>query len=313
MRHLTLILLSSFTLVGCTGKFSTPIFLQGAGAISPLSLVGGTASAASTVDPATSSSAILPPAIAGQNYALTFDDEFTTLDTISPGATFNGAKWYNGNEQCCMGDSTGLPGVMYPSLYNGVSVDPYSLLTGGGLNIQLSKVNNVWFSGVLTSVDSAGQGFSQKYGYFEMSAKLSGDPGSWPSFWMLNTSNLTHTSNLTGGGGEIDIFEQYNTFHNGFCTTFHDWSAGTTPYYNCGIKTDDVTNGFHRYAMLWTETTTTIYFDDVQVAQTTTPDVMKQPYYMLMDMGLGGGWPTTATPNTSNFEIKYVRAYALKP
>ena len=260
-----------------------------------------------TPNPATS----LPKPIASMNYALTFDDEFTSLSTVSGGNTYNGAKWYNGTEQCCMSDeSNHLPAVMYPTVYNGQSVNPYTLIDGGGLNITLQKVNNAWYSGVMTSVDGRGQGFSQQYGYFEMSAKLSGDPGTWPAFWMLNTSNLAGGNGNVSG--EIDIFEQYNTHHNGFCTTFHDWSAGTTPYYNCGIQVSDVTDGYHKYAMLWTESTMTIFFDDVQVAQTTTPSVMKQPYYMLVDQGLGGGWPTDQTPSRSAMQVKYVRVYGAK-
>ena len=238
---------------------------------------------------------------------MSFDDEFTSLNTISSGSVYNGAKWYNGTEQCCMKDeSGGLPAVMYPSSVNGVSVDPYSLINGGGLNITLSKTGNVWYSGVMTSVDNAGQGFSQQYGYFEISAKLSGDPGTWPSFWLLNEGQKQgNNSNV----GEIDVFESYGNWSNGFCTTFHDWSGGTTPYYNCGISVPNTLDGFHKYAMLWTESTTTIYFDDIQVAQTVTPAVMKQPYYMLLDMGLGGGWPTDQTPSKSAFQVKYVRVY----
>ena len=263
---------------------------------------------AATATPVASSSS-MPAAIANLNYKITFDEEFNTL-SISPNGTFDGSRWYNNTEQCCMNDTDGhLPAVMYPSVVNGLSVDPYSLIAGGGLNITLSKQNNAWYSGVMTSVDNAGQGFSQQYGYFEVTAQLSGDPGTWPSFWLLNTSQKQGVST---NGGEIDVFEQYGNFHNGFCTTFHDWGGGTTPYYNCGIQVADMTVGYHKFAMLWTASTTTIYFDDVQVAQTTTPAVMKQPYYMLLDMGLGGGWPTVDTPSSSTFKVKSVKVYAPK-
>ena len=320
MRHLG-VLIIGLALSACTAKFGAMKAAVGAQqlfsnqASSATSTTPGVLLPGVTVTPGVTTPPVvapaLPAAIAGLNYKMTFDDEFNSLDTISNGPiAVTGAKWYNGTEQCCMGDSTGLPGVMFPTVYNGISVNPYSLIPGGGLNITLTKKNNVWYSGVLTSVDSKGVGFSQKYGYFEMSANLSGDPGSWPAFWMLNTSNLTGNQASTGGGGEIDIFEQYNKFHTGFCTTFHDWSGGTTPYYNCGITVADQTVGYHKYGLLWTESTMSIYFDDVQVATTPTPAVMKQPYYLLMDMGLGGGWPTTDTPATSAFKVKYVRAYA---
>jgi hypothetical protein len=256
----------------------------------------------------TVNSGTLPAPIAGQNYVMTFDDEFTSLNTISNSNTFNGSKWYNGVDQCCMGDSTGLPGVMFPTVYNGLSVNPYGLITGGGLNLTLSKVNSTWYSGILTSVDSSGTGFSQKYGYFEFRAKLPAGPSTWPSFWLLNTANLAAPG--TQGTGEIDVFEQFGQFPNNFCTTLHDWTGGTTPYYNCNISVANMETDYHTWGMLWTQTAMTIYFDNVQVLTTTTPSVMQQAYYMLIDLGVGGGWPTDQTPSTNSMQVQYVRVYA---
>ena len=250
----------------------------------------------------------MPLPIAKLNYSLTFDDEFTSLKTISNSSSYNGSKWYNGVDQCCMGDSTGLPGVMYPTLANGQSVDPYTLIPGGGLNITLSKINNVWYSGILTSVDLAGKGFSQQYGYFEIRAKLPAGPSTWPAFWLLNTASLASGA----PAGEIDIFEQFGQFPNNFCTTLHDWGAGTTPYYNCGTTVSNMETDFHTWGFLWTEDSMTLFFDNSQVLQTVTPTVMQQPYYMLIDLGVGGGWPTDKTPSANIMQVQYVRVYAPK-
>jgi beta-glucanase (GH16 family) len=254
----------------------------------------------------------VPAAVAGQNYEVTFNDEFKSLDSISAGSTYNGAKWYNGVEECCMTDTTGAGYVMFPTQVNGFTQDPYSLMSGGGLNITLQKVNNVWYSGVMTSVDSHGQGFSQQYGYFEISMQASGDPGSWPGFWLLNTSDKTGNSANMGGSGEIDVIEQYGSFVNTFCTTYHDWSAGAQPYQNCGVPVSDISKGFHKIGFLWTESSTSVWVDDVQVLTQPTPSVFKQPYYLLVDQGLGGGWPTDKTPSSSTLKVQYVRAWAKK-
>jgi hypothetical protein len=37
---------------------------------------------------------------------------------------------------------------------------------------------------------------------------------------------------------------------------------------------------------------------------------MKQPYYLLVDLGIGSGWPTENTPHTNDLQIQYIRAYA---
>ena len=133
----------------------------------------------------------LPIPIRGGKYELTFEDNFKSIDSIAQTANARDAKWYNGVEQCCMSDSTGLPAVNYPSTINGLSVNPYSIDENHGLKITLSKVNNVWYSGVLTSVNRFGEGFYQQYGYFEIRAKLPRGQGTWPAFWMKSLSMIT--------------------------------------------------------------------------------------------------------------------------
>ena len=100
-------------------------------------------------------------------------------------------------------------------------------------------------------------------------------------------------------------------------TTLHDWGGGTTPFYKCDDTPNapgaaapiDWTDGFHTVAMLWTESVMTVYVDDQVFAMTTTPDVMKMPYYILVNLGIGGGWPTEQTPDPSVMQVDYVRVW----
>jgi beta-glucanase (GH16 family) len=62
--------------------------------------------------------------------------------------------------------------------------------------------------------------------------------------------------------------------------------------------------------MLWTAATMTFYFDGSVTMQVPTPRVMHQPYYFLIDLGIGGGWPTEKTPSINDMQIEYVRAYS---
>lgn len=245
-----------------------------------------------------------PGPIRGKNYSRSFFESFSTLGTISLGDTYNGSTWYNGVKQCCMVDSNGLPAVMFPTSYNGIQVNPYSLITGGGLNIDLVKKNNVWYSGILTSVDRNQIGFTQQYGYFEMVAKMPEGDGVWPAFWMLSTR-----SDMPA---EIDMMEYYgHDKGTTFGITLHDWRNGGTDFPNRSFfpKVSGMTSGYHAYGMLWDEQTMIFYYDDKEVWRRATPDIMKQPFYILVNNGLGGYWPTDNTPAFSQMQIKSIRAF----
>jgi len=259
-----------------------------------------------TIEVSSSASApsyLAPATLDLTGYHLTFDDEFASL-SISDSVVYNGANWYTDNEQCCLqttdGSGTAMAGLSSPQ-------DPFSLIGGGGLDIRLQKVNNLWTSGVLTSVDDSGIGFSQKYGYFEMKARFSNGLDTMPAFWLLNTAAKS------GGApaGEIDIVEYIANpgFSNYVSTTLHNWSNNTTPAMSHNIVSTPTT-GFHTYGMLWTATTMTFYFDGTVTFQAPTPSIMQQPYYLLIDQGLGGGWPTNSTPPVNDMLIQYIRVYS---
>jgi hypothetical protein len=237
-------------------------------------------------------------------YKLTFDDEFTKL-SISDSSVNDGSNWYTLNELCCLTptDGSGAAMVGITSAYN-----PFSLISGGGLDIRLQKNSNNWTSGVLTSVDSHGIGFSQQYGYFEMKAQLPTGLDTWPAFWLLNTA----AKSSGAPPGEIDIMEYISNpaFPNYIATTLHDWSNSSTVDLSHNLVTLP-TNGYHTYGMLWTATTMTFYFDGTVTFQCPTPSIMQQPYYLLVDLGIGGGWPTNGTPSPDDMLVQYVRAYSL--
>ena len=132
---------------------------------------------------------------------------------------YNGANWYTHNEQCCMATTDGSTTAMV-----GLSdrLGTFSLIPGGGLRIRLQKINNHWTSGVLTSVDNSGIGFSQQYGYFEIEAVCPSGYDTWPAFWMLNTAAKAHGALA----GEVDIVEYIANpgFINYIRSTIHDWS-----------------------------------------------------------------------------------------
>lgn len=242
-------------------------------------------------------------------YTLSFLDEFLVNSVTADSGPYvpgGNIKWFNGIEQCCMSPSDGSPGVMYPTPVNGSPVNPYSLIPGGGLNISLTKQFGTWASGVMQSVDSSQNGFSQQYGYFEMSAALPSDSGTWPAFWLLPANQTTSNH------GEIDVMEQYGQFSTAFCITLHDWNNDANSAQKCGDVGVTLNDGnYHTYGMLWTAQTMTFYLDGKQIWQNPTLAVMKAPYYMLVDLGIGGGWDSSGTTSPSVMKVKYVRAFKI--
>lgn len=244
----------------------------------------------------------LPPA----GYHLTFDDEFKTLDLSDSDGT--GKKWYTHVVQCCLGDTSHPSSAGFMAgLSDPEGKRPYSLAPGGGLVISLQKTGGAWYSGVLSTVDNTGKGFSQKYGYFEMKAKFPSSKGTWPAFWLLNTA--TRVDNHVPAG-EIDIVEGYMFAPNYINTTLHDWTPNAAALPHHLAKVADMSDGFHTYGMLWTAKTMTFYFDHAVIFETPTPEIMQQPYYPIIDLGLGGGWPTDETPQRSDMIVQYVRVYS---
>ncbi len=242
------------------------------------------------------------PPIDLSQYIMTFEDTFNSA-SISDSAINDQSRWYAQNEQCCMmaSDSkdTAMASVSGPN-------NPFSITKPSGLNIRLQRRGNLWTSGVLTSVDSKGNGFSQEYGYFEMRARFPPGLNTWPAFWLLNTASKRSNA----PAGEIDIVEYISNpaFANYMATTLHDWSNKTTPamsHYMVDLPTDN----FHTYGMLWTAETMTFYFDGEVTFQCPTPAIMHQPYYLLVDLGLGAGWPTVDTPPINDMQVQYIRAY----
>jgi len=236
-------------------------------------------------------------------YHLTLNESFEVM-SISDSKTHDGSRWYAKNEECCMsttdGTSTAMVGVSAPQ-------NPFSLIPGGGLNIRLQRTSKSWTSGVITSVDSVGEGFSQQYGYFEMKAKFPHGEDTWPAFWLLNTaSKQSHAP-----AGEIDVVEYIANPHfaNYMATTLHDWSNHSAPAAS-HHRVPSPTSGFHTYGMMWTPSTMTFYFDSAVTMRCPTPSIMKQPYYLLVDLGIGSGWPTENTPHTNDLQIQYIRAYS---
>ena len=243
----------------------------------------------------------MPP----RGYHLTFDDEYAELSISDKDGA--GTRWYTHTVQCCLSDTSNPSTPTYMAgISDGAGKDPYSLMSGGGLDIRLQKTNGAWYSGVLATVDSKGKGFAQQYGYFEVKARFPAHPGTWPAFWLLNSAALTQHA----PAGEIDVVESYMFAPAYINTTLHDWTAPSRELAHHLAHVSNLSDGFHVFGLLWTASSMRFFCDGEEIYTVPTPPIMHQPYYPILDLGLGGGWPTDKTPLRSDLEVQYVRVYA---
>jgi hypothetical protein len=238
-------------------------------------------------------------------YHLTFEDDFNELSISDTDG--NPARWYSQTIQCCLFDTSkpSTPTHM-ATLHAPGEQRPFTLVPGEGLSIELRKSHDQWYSGVLATVDHQGRGFAQQYGYFEMKAQFPDAPGTWPAFWLLNQAALT------GGRSpvEIDVVESYMQFPSYINTTLHDWAPPARTIAEHQARVSDLSQGFHSFAMLWTHDVIEFACDGIIYYTTPTTESMRQPFYPIIDLGLGGGWPTDKTPPSSRLLVRSLKVYA---
>jgi beta-glucanase (GH16 family) len=161
--------------------------------------------------------------------------------------------------------------------------------------------------------------FSQTYGRFEARIKIPAGQGLWPAFWMLG-ANIDTVS--WPQCGEIDIMENIGkepgTVHGSMHGPGYSGGSALTASYALpgnAVLADD----FHIFAVEWEAAAVRFYIDDTLYETQTPADVpagstwvFDQPFFLLLNVAVGGGWPgdpdaTTVFPQT--MLVDYVRAY----
>lgn len=151
-------------------------------------------------------------------------------------------------------------------------------------------------------------------GRLEIRAKLNGARGEWPAIWMLPVDAPWPM------GGEIDIMERLN----------HDTIAYQTIHtnytYNLGIKNDPLSHSsgtinpddYNTYSVEIYTDSISFYINDKHTF--TYPRIetdkegqfpFNQPFYLLIDMQLGGSWVGAVDPKELPVEmyVDWVKFY----
>ena len=192
-----------------------------------------------------------------------------------------------------------------------------AVVTGGMLQIVAKKESYSGYnytSALLETHDA----ISWKYGRIEARIKLPGTPGFVPAFWLLPEDGIYGWWPYSG---EIDIMEYpttqggtiYGTIHSEAYSSF----TGTAPL-GSTLPVADAETAFHIYAVEWTPEKIDFFVDQNKYFTVTNEHLghqkwpFDQPFYIILNLAVGGGWvgsPTQSTVFPATMFVDYVRVY----
>ncbi len=147
--------------------------------------------------------------------------------------------------------------------------------------------------------------FSQKYGRFEIRAKLPKGKGIWPAHWLLPAVNKWPP--------EIDIMEMLGHEPNRVYGTVHWGTYPNNKHSGSSYIGPDFSEDFHIFAIEWEPDEIRWYVDGEEFYNFTTESYIPQETMrIILNTAVGGDWPgnpdaTTVFPQYH--DIDYVRVY----
>ncbi len=162
---------------------------------------------------------------------------------------------------------------------------------------------------------------AQRFGRWEVRAKLPGTKGLWPAIWLLPDGPWPTT-------GEIDIMEYRGDLPTITSSTFH-WGTrnpDTHDYFGVeqqmaiGDKLISYADGFHTFACEWVENQLRFYVDDVHHGTFYNDEVgyflpkLSEPMRLIINTAIGGNFLTPPDETTiwpQRLTVDWVRVYEL--
>jgi beta-glucanase (GH16 family) len=255
-------------------------------------------------------------------YRLSFSDEFDAADTSRinehasggrPGAPAWRSRYRHERHTVINSEKQVYVDAAYAgSGSSALGLQPFAI-SGGVLTISADRADERhvpllggqrYMSGCITSELT----HWQRYGYFEMRARMPAGRGFWPAFWLL--------PKRVAWPPEIDIVEASGARPGGVHLGVID--PGREPSRPGGRWVDgviDTTDGFHTYAAEWTADDVT-FFIDGQLHFRSGAHQMHEPMYLLANLAVGShdaNWvpdPDASTPWPGRFAIDHIRAYS---
>lgn len=193
-----------------------------------------------------------------------------------------------------------------------------AFVSGGELVIQAIAESYSGFNYTSARMITKGK-MSRQYGKVEARMKLPYGQGIWPAFWMMGDNYSWPACGEIDvmemiGGGDMRDNRSYGTGH--WDDGGHQFLGGNTTPVVWPAKLSD---GYHVYGIEWNASSIKWFVDGSQFYELDiTPAARSefhQPYFLLLNLAVGGNWPgvpdgTTVFPQL--MYVDYVRWYEWK-
>ncbi|MFI5835877.1 discoidin domain-containing protein [Micromonospora sp. NPDC051300] len=192
-------------------------------------------------------------------------------------------------------------------------------MNGAGQLVMEARRENAGGRAYTSHRMNTGTKFQVQYGRIESRIKVPKGNGLWPAFWMMGGDFLT--GRPWPYNGEIDIMEILGR------DTYRSYTTLHAPAYNGGggygqehVWPVDLSADFHVYAVEWdsrgmrflVDGTQVFYASKDTVETTRGPWVFDHPFYLILNLAVGGDWPgppDASTPFPARMLVDYVRVY----
>lgn len=211
---------------------------------------------------------------------------------------------------------------------------------GGALTIKTYTEAGQHYSGMVGTQKLGVAGFEQTYGYFKARVKFNSSPGQWSAFWLQTPTNGSPLGDPGTAGVEMDIAEHRvrcvtapSPTPPATCTPTNNISDriqealiwdGYGPDSKAAVKLSNplarLGNGsWHTWALQWTPTSLTFYYDDAAIWSMTAP-ISRRSQFIVLSSEVGqffagtipaAGYGSRAT-TTTNMQVDWVRVWSLR-
>lgn len=162
--------------------------------------------------------------------------------------------------------------------------------------------------------------FEPTYGRFEARILLPEGQGIWPAFWLLGADIETIGWPACG---EIDIMEYLGHETDVVYATVHGpgYSGGAGVSQRYELPQDSFNDDYHIFAMEWYNDAIEWYVDETLIHTVVPEDlngdwVFDHPFYIIINLAVGGNWPGPPNENTvfpQTMLVDWVRVYTATP
>ena len=189
-------------------------------------------------------------------------------------------------------------------------------------NLEITANQESYMGAQYTSARIITRGkFEQAYGRFEARMKLPWGQGMWPAFWLLgaNCAIGNGPGTVWPQCGEIDIMENRGQQPTQIQGSVHGLgysgaNAITKSYF---LQNDRFDNDFHVFGIEWGPGYINYYVDNqlynqITPAKVTGQWVFDHPFYIILNLAVGGNYPSSPGASTvfpQTLYVDYVRVY----